>query len=198
MRRLSGGFIALLVALAALVVLAPAASSAPAQAQEACFPGDPVDYPPSAPGAEIELRLSLVGGHFNPGADGSITVTGAIPGLSYCAIIFSTPIVLQPKASDGGNISYIRFAVPADFQLNAMHHMDLYRQRKLVGVFDFCVKANGDIGPTSACGAADKGKLPRTGADNLLVLLRWGALALGLGAFFMYLRRRREQSHRTA
>ena len=196
MKRLGAGFIALLVALAALVLVAPEASAAPAQATEACFPDDPIDYPPTAPGVEIELRLSLVNGHFEPGAQGFIGVTGAVPGLQYCGIVFSEPIKLQPQvASPAGGLSYIRFAVPADFQLNAMHHLDLYRQRKLVGAFDFCVKADGDIGPTSACGA-DKGKLPRTGSDHLLVLARWGAVALGLGAFFTYLRRRREQAIR--
>jgi LPXTG-motif cell wall-anchored protein len=196
-KRLSAGFVALFVALTTFLVLAPRASAAPAQdSQEACFPGDPIDYPPSAPGTEIELSLALVNGHFDPGASGVIGVTGAVPGLSYCGIVFSTPIVLQPQVASGtGGLSYIRFAVPADFQLNAMHHLDLYRQRKLVGAFDFCVKGDGDIGPTTAC-AAGKGKLPRTGVDHLMVLLRWAALALGLGAFFTYLRRRREQAHR--
>jgi hypothetical protein len=100
----------------------------------------------------LDLNLTLDLGHYDPGGAGGITISGAIPGFEYCGVTFSAPIVLPAQnASAAGKLVWSGLAVPADFQLNALHHIDVYHQKTKVGNFDFCVKSDGSIGPTSAC-----------------------------------------------
>jgi hypothetical protein len=164
----------------------------------ACFPPASVDYPPSGGDTNIDPRLQLGPGHFDPGGRGHFTVLHGVPGDVYCGVAFSTPIRLPATRADAqGTLTY-DVAVPADFELNAMHHVDIYRRHVKVGNFDFCVNKKGDISPTSACGSGGKtvasnagGNLPKTGANHLLDLIRAAIVALGIGAAALYLRRRR-------
>lgn len=174
--------------------LAPS-SAAPAQDGLQCVVPPDADYPPTPGSVGIE-PLVLTSGHFNPGqtAGNSVIIDGAREGV-YCGQGFSTPFFLpNAQANSAGRLSYSNFAVPADFQLNAMHHIDIYKLKVKVGNFDFCVDKKGDIAPTSVCKtalASKDGKLPRTGVDQLMALLRAALVALGVGGGALYLRRRR-------
>ena len=168
-------------------------SAAPSQDGLQCVVPPASDYPPT-PGSVGFEPLVLTSGHFNPGSSQGnlVIIDGARDGV-YCGQGFSTPFSLPNATSTGGRLTYNSFAVPADFQLNAMHHIDIYKLRVKVGNFDFCVDKKGDIAPTSVCKAlANKdGKLPRTGVDQLMALLRVALVALGVGGGALYLRRRR-------
>jgi hypothetical protein len=180
---------------------APSQDTPQAQLDAECFPGTTNDYPPNPGDTNIEPALALGPGHFDPGGRGRFTVLNGVADNVYCGVAFSTPIRLPAtRANAQGTLSY-DVAVPADFELNAMHHIDIYRRHTKVGNFDFCVNKKGDISPTSACqaGAKDRSSLPKTGTDRLLDALRAGLVALGLGATALYLRRRRlATSQRTA
>jgi hypothetical protein len=179
-------------------VMAAPAGARPAQATDAaCFPTDASAYPPVGPKVQIEVGLHLVSGHFVPGGTGVLVVGGATAGTAYCGFLFSTPVVLSRLMSDAqGLLSYSQ-AIPADFALNAMHHVDIYRQQIQVGSFDFCVNKAGDLAPTSECDAARSvsASLPRTGLAWLLDALKVAALLLALGAALLYMRRRRIATH---
>lgn len=169
------------------------AGAAPVQeTPEHCLPGSSIDYP-ATPGATALEPLRLDGGHFTPGGTGWIDISGAREGI-YCGIAYSTPILLPNMRAQAGKLMYRNFAVPADFELNAMHHIDIYKLQVKVGNFDFCVDRKGDIAPTSACKATavagKPGKLARTGQDHLMELVRIAILVIGLGAGALYLRRR--------
>lgn len=192
-------FAAALVALLALgtftlVGSAPAAA-APAQDSTACFPGTDPDYPPTGPSVRIEGSLTLESGTFVPGGSGRIVIAGATPGGTYCGVTFSTPIVLPAKQANAQGRLVYDLAVPRDFELGAMHHIDVFRQQVKVGNFDFCVARDGRIAPNAACatkaGTKTAGPLARTGADGALDIARIGLIALALGAGALYLRRRR-------
>ena len=194
MKRIGMGAAAALLVLGLVSTLAPGASAAPASTSLAisCLPGSGPDYPPLPAPSGIE-PLTLLGGHFTPGGTGSADIGGATTGV-YCGSGFSTPFLLPNMTATNGKLAYRGFAVPADFELNAMHHLDIYKLQVKVGNFDFCVDKKGDIAPTSVCKAAavaaKPGKLPRTGTDHLLDIVRIAVLLLGLGAGAHYLRRR--------
>jgi hypothetical protein len=201
--------VALLVLGLASTLAVDVASAAPQQEtptqaalDAACFPPATNDYPPNPGDSNIDPKLALGQGHFDPGGRGEFDVLNGVPGDVYCGVAFSTPIRLPATAANArGTLNY-NVAVPADFELNAMHHIDVYRRHVKVGNFDFCVNKKGDISPTSACqtGAkTDGGRLPKTGADHLMDVVRAALVALGLGATALYLRRRRLAStQRTA
>jgi hypothetical protein len=151
-KRISMAAIALLV-LAVGAVWAPGiAGAAPQDATTDCLPGDTSAYPPETPAVNIDLNLKLDFGHYDPGGAGLADVSGGIPGEVYCGINYSAPIVLPAQnASAAGKLTWGGLAVPADFQLNAMHHIDVYHLKTKVGNFDFCVTKTGDIGPASLC-----------------------------------------------
>ena len=214
-RQLTMAVIACL-ALGALIGLAPTAAQAQA-APSTCFPPPANgDYPPEGPSIEPALKLSLSDGFLLPShTDGHLEVTGAIAGLTYCGTLFSVPVTMPlTVASSAGVIDFRGFTVPADFQLNVTHQLDVYRQQHLVGQFQFCVNTSGHLveagsatckGASSTGGGSNAtkppgsgsgsgGSLPHTGWDHMMEVLKAAALALALGAFFMYLRRRRAAS----
>lgn len=178
-----------------------------------CLPGNVSDYPPANPEIDGNLRVRLSGGHLLPGTSGNrLVVEGGESTRVYCGMLYSTPVELGAVAADDdGTITWDGVPVPADFKLDAVHHLDVYESGSLVGAFDFCVDQQGALVSTSSCGAsnvgatsattvaagtaADHGKasgaLPRTGWDHLLDVLKAAAVAFALGALFLYLRRRR-------
>jgi LPXTG-motif cell wall-anchored protein len=188
------------LAMGSLISLAPAAAGAQTAP---CFPpGSSADYPPSGPAIEASLKLDLSTGLLLPGhADGTLTVDGAIPGLTYCGTLFSAPVTASPRSSTStGVVTFNGLAVPTDFKLNAAHHLDVFRQTRLVGAFDFCVNSTGHLTAlvsgacaTTAVTTATKssGSLPKTGWDHLVQILKIAALAIALGVFLLYVRRRR-------
>ena len=153
MKRISTGarIPLLLLALVAMLLggLATNASAAPAQDSNACFPGTDPDYPPVGPSVQIDLNLTLLVGQFNPGASGHIEIGGAQPNVNYCGVAFSTPITLPAKQANAQGKLIYDIAVPADFELGAMHHIDVYKQQVKVGNFDFCVNKSGALAPNS-------------------------------------------------
>lgn len=197
MKRIStSACVALIVVSLLGAVNASSAGAAPAQTDpgsSACFPGSDPDYPPTGPTVRIEGSLQLVSAHFVPGARGQIVLAGAVPGDRYCGTTFSTPITLPAKAADAqGRLSY-DIAVPANFELLEMHHIDVFKEQVKVGNFDFCVDKQGDLAPTSVCKPKTKagGNLAKTGNDHLMVALRAGLVVLALGLGVLYVRRRR-------
>lgn len=191
-------FAAALVALVSLGVFTFAgsnpATAAPAQDATSCFPGSDPDYPPTGPAVSIQASLRLASAVFVPGGRGSIVIAGASANAVYCGRVFSNPVVLPAKqATAQGQLLY-DIAVPRDFELGAMHHIDVFRQQVKVGNFDFCVDGKGRLAPTAACAgkrAAAGGPLARTGANGTLDIARIGLIALGVGVGALYLRRRR-------
>jgi hypothetical protein len=185
----------LALALVTAVLWAPSAGASTAQQgpnPNACFPNSDPDYPPTGPSVQIVASLRLVGGHFVPGGTGTVDLAGAAANATLCGTAFSTPITLPAKAADAnGNIHY-EIAVPADFELGAPHHIDVFQQQVKVGNFDFCVDKKGDIAPNSACAAAPKAKGPlaRTGSNHALDIVRIAGIVICLGAGALYLRRR--------
>jgi LPXTG-motif cell wall-anchored protein len=199
------------LAIFSLLGLTSASASAqtpPAQNPACAPPGTGSDYPPTQPAIEPSLQLSLSTGLLLPGTTtGNLLVTGAVPNLTYCGILFSAPVVIDPTvAAANGDLHFDNLAIPSDFKLNAMHHLDVYRRGSLVGAFDFCVTTTGHLATASACQdaaaanngskspGASHGALPRTGWDHLVEVLKAAGLALAAGALFMYLRRRRRAS----
>lgn len=205
MKRISAGTcVALLVLGLSAFLTSTSASAAPAQADpDVCFPSGPdVDYPPTGPLVDIDPNLALgVEAFFNPGATGEVTVTGAIPGETYCGILYSTPVVLPLKQANAqGNITY-GLAVPKDFELAAVHHIDLFKAQVQVGAFDFCVDKAGKLAPDSACAKGTMkpgGNLAKTGTNHLLDLLRMALILVAVGATVLYARRRVQQRRATA
>jgi LPXTG-motif cell wall-anchored protein len=188
------------LAVGSLLSLAP--SSAGAQEQPCFPPGSSADYPPSGPAIEASLKLDLSTGLLLPShVDGTLTVTGAVPNLTYCGILFSAPVTLAPRlSSSSGVLSFSGLTIPSDFKLNVAHHLDVYRQARLVGAFDFCVNSAGHLTAltsgscaTAVTTAATKahGALPKTGWDHLVQILKIAALAIAVGVFLLYVRRRR-------
>jgi hypothetical protein len=195
-KRIGMGTAVALLVLGLATTFAPGAGAAPASASLAisCLPGSGPDYPalPAPTGLE---PLTLLAGHFTPGGTGSVDIGGAGAGV-YCGSGFSTPFLLPNMSATNGKLAYRGFAVPADFELGAMHHLDIYKLQVKVGNFDFCVDKKGDIAATSVCKsvAAKPGKLARTGTDRLLDIVRIAVLALGVGAGAHYLRRRQART----
>ncbi len=218
-RQFTTAMIAVL-AIGSLIGLAPTTALAQ-DAASACFPpAANGDYPPTSPAIESPLLLSFADGFLLPGrTDGHLTVQGGQAGLTYCGTLFSAPVTLTPTvAGTDGAIHFANINVPSDFQLNVTHHLDVFRQQHLVGAYDFCVTSSGSLaapgspsctsttsptavagangtatgsGSGAALGTKAAGSLPHTGWDHLIQVLKAAALALGLGALFMYLRRRR-------
>jgi LPXTG-motif cell wall-anchored protein len=182
----------------ALIGLVPAMTEAASAQTPPCFPGSITgDYPPATPGAETSLKVDLSTGLLLPGTNnGTLTVIGGIPGLTYCGTLFSTPVTASPTpATAAGVIDFANMLIPGNFQLNVVHHLDVYRAGGLVGAFDFCVNSSGHLVSASSCGggAAVKGEgaLPRTGLARLAELLKAAGIAFAAGVLFLYLRRRR-------
>lgn len=196
-KRLSAGTCVALLALGLVLGVSPAPASArPAQDASACFPGSDPDYPPQGATVQIDARLVLLSGRLIPGGTGVLVIGGAEANVTYCGSMFSTPITLPIKKADAaGKLTY-GIAVPKDFELNANHHVDVFRAQVQVGSFDFCVDKTGVVGPTSACAKkAVSSKIAKTGANHLFDLARLGVITVGVGAAAMYARRR---LHRTA
>ena len=132
-------------------------------------------------------------------ASATIVLGGAVPGGDYAGSLFSRVVDLpRTSATGAGVVRFTGLAIPADFRLETVHHLDVHRGCDLVGAFDFCVAANGHIAPAASCHAVvaaasghASGSLPRTGWDHLFELLRLAALLLGTGTLLLYLRRRR-------
>ena len=194
------------LALSSLIALAPSTALADTPAE--CFPpGVQGDYPPAQPGIEHNLSLSLAAGFLKPGATAvdRLVVLNAHPGRDYCGILLSTPVNLGVRtARDDGVIDFNNITLPSDFQLNAVHHLDVYRAGSLVGAFDFCVTTEGKLtspsaschGNTAVAGVKDtgRGSLARTGLARLADLLKAAGVAFAAGVLFLYLRRRRAAS----
>ena len=194
---------ALLAVLAGLLTTSPPAS---AQADEPCFPTDPQAYPPEgSPTDQVPVDLSLGLSLLPPSLGGYLRIEDAIPGEEYCGILFSSPIALPVTVAGADGTFVFPLTVPADFPVNAMHHLDVYRLRELVGAFDFCVTPAGKLTDAAGCRASNvqgttnttapprsKGNLPFTGAyvDDLI---RAGLILLAVGTFVLYVRRRRMQ-----
>jgi LPXTG-motif cell wall-anchored protein len=197
------------LAMSALVAFSPTSAGAQKAQAVPCFPGGGSgDYPPSGPAIEPSLRLDLITGLLVPStATGTLTVVGAIPNLTYCGTLFSTPVTLTPRASDAsGVLHFDGLTIPSDFKLNSPHHLDVYRQARLVGAFDFCVNGSGHLTALNGGNCASSisgsvptntkpgGSLPRTGWDHLVQILKIAALVIALGVFLLYVRRRRAAS----
>jgi LPXTG-motif cell wall-anchored protein len=198
-RALSAAVLAVAALFAVLALQVSPSSAAPsAPSQDAgCFPGSDPDYPPTGPAVQIEASLQLVSGHFVPGGGSDILIVGATGG-TYCGLGYSTVFTLpfnQPDAQ--GRLVYDDVPTPADFELGAMHHIDVFKNQVKVGNFDFCVDKKGDLAPTSACNPAQKpgkGSLPKTGANHLADLVRLALVLIGVGGGLYYVRRRQLQS----
>lgn len=196
MRRFLGGILLVACAVVSLVQTAPA-GAAPAQATATCFPGSNPSYPPTGGAVRIESSLRLVSGQFNVGASGTIVITGAGAGARYCGTTFSTPISLPATVADATGALRWTIPVPNSFELNAPHHIDVFREQVQVGSFDFCVNKTGAIAPLGTCGTVDRtskvlatsGGLPKTGT-NVMDLVRIALMVLAVGAGALYLRRR--------
>ncbi len=205
MRR-AAAIVVFLVGVVTFAGLGPTpAGASPALARQASCGAD---YPPHGP--VIEPRLALTGGLLVPGTvTGTITLGGAQPGIPYGGTLYSTPVALAPAvASAGGTVTYAGLAVPAAFAVSAVHHLDVFHDCDLVGSFEFCVTTAGTISPAKACptptatatagasasATSGAGVLPHTGWDHLFQILKAAALALALGAFLLYVRRRRAAS----
>jgi hypothetical protein len=192
------------LAMSSFIALAPSTALADTPAQ--CFPpGVQGDYPPAQPGIEPNLTLSLSAGFLKPGATASdrLVVLNGHPGREYCGILLSRPINLGVRtASSGGVLDFDNINVPSDFELNALHHLDVYRVGALVGAFDFCVTSEGKLtSPTASCGGhggipgvKNGGNLAHTGLARLADLLKAAGVAFAAGVLFLYLRRRRAAS----
>jgi hypothetical protein len=122
------------------------------EAQTVCLPSTPSTYAPTPPSSEPEPNLQLDDGFFDPAASGNIAVEGAVIGLEYCAIVYSAPINLGNRIAQApnGRLEW-GMSVPADFELNAIHRLEVYRQGLLKGAFNFCVNLQGNLAPVSAC-----------------------------------------------
>jgi hypothetical protein len=184
----------------------------------ACFPQDIVDYPPNteAIGGLETLTLVLAEGDLDPEvgaatsttADGipvnRLAITGAEAGAGYCGVLRSTPVVLpRTTASSAGKITFSGIKLPADFEYDAAHHLDVFRGGRIVGQFDFCVKTGGSITSLNGCpakalkNANNNGNLPKTGLDRVWEMLQIGLVLVALGALVIYGRRRLEARQRT-
>ena len=197
-RRFLGGLGALLCLTTVVFGTAGVAGAADPVTDPACQATVTTAYPPSG-GSDTLEALTLDGGHLPPGTNsGTATVSGGIPGLTYCGKMFSQTFAVPNKTADAsGKLVYTQIAVPTGFELNAAHHLDLYRAGRLVGSFDYCVNGNADIVSlksktcTSAT-AANSGSLPKTGFDRFWEILRVALVALAVGVLALYGRRRFE------
>jgi hypothetical protein len=204
-RAITAALLAVTALLGLIVMQATPATAAPsAPNPDACFPGSDVDYPPTGPAVQILASLRLLEGHFVPGGGSHVLIGGATPG-KYCGLAFSTEFVLPLITADPqGFLRYDGVPTPADFELLAMHHIDIYKNQVKVGNFDFCVDAKGDLAPTSVCSASNaskatqkaKGALPKTGTNHLMDLLRIALVLIGVGGGLRYLRRRQLQNQK--
>ena len=189
----------LFIVLAMTVVIlgcATATSSAAVVPQGVCS-APTLDYPPTPPVLDADLRvlrLDLV-----PGTrSGQVVLSGAEPGAAYSGTLFSTAIPLpRTVASPGGVLGFTGLAVPGDFELSVLHHLDVVGPCGRAGSYEVCVTSAGELGGVGRCDrstpvtASDQaGSLARTGQDHLLDLVRAACLVLGIGAFVLYLRRR--------
>jgi hypothetical protein len=199
-RALSAAIIAVTALAAVLALQVAPTGAAPAQADpDACFPGSDPDYPPTGADVQIEASLRLEVGHFVPGGSSHIEISGATGG-GYCGQGFSTPFILPAKDPNAQGRLIYDVATPADFELGAMHHIDLFKEQVKVGNFDFCVNKKGDLAPDAACHAAKpgKGNLAKTGTNHLADLVRIALVLLAAGGAMYYVRRRQLQHRRAA
>jgi hypothetical protein len=207
-RLFAGSCLALLAAVVCVGVAPITASAAPLPPSVACFPGSDPDYPPTGNAFEAEEGLGVFSGHFTKtGNTGTLTISGADAAGIYCGTLYSTPVTLPAQAATPSSTIEYHTTIPADFAFNAMHHLDVFREQKQVGSFDFCVTAAGDIGPASLCAkttattvadASSHGKLPKTGTNHLMDLVRAAAVVLGIGGAALYSRRRLRSSSSAA
>jgi hypothetical protein len=191
------------LAVSSFVALAPSVASA-ADTRAECFPpGVQGDYPPAQPGVERDLTLSLADGFLKPTTTSlnALVLLHANPNLDYCGILASNPVTLPvTTSSSSGVIHFDDIALPSDFQLNALHHLDVYRQGALVGAFDFCVNLQGHLVGANQCPGANvlpgvkTGGLAHTGLARLADFLKAAGVAFAAGVLFLYLRRRRAAS----
>lgn len=198
MKRIVAGAFLALFSLTLFSVVAPTTSGAAPKQDLSCLPDGGDDYPPTTSTNTLE-SLVLVSGQFNPGGRGQVNIEGAVTGDFYCGTAFSTPIALPTRqATAGGKLNY-DVAVPADFELNAMHHIDMFKGSSQVGAFDFCVGTSGAIVQMSSCRkvSADGGDLPNTGTNHIWEIIRIALMLLAIAAVALYARRR-VQASRTA
>ena len=193
------------IALAASMVLAPALT-APASAAPSQTCGD---YPPQ--GQALESQLSITQGLLTPGTStGSIVLGGAVPGGVYSGTLIPGVTLPASTASPTGVVTFSSLIIPAGFTLRAVHHIEVSRSCALVAAFDACVTSGGTLALAKSCaavaatagaaGAAGTagGALPRTGMDHVFQILQLGALAIAVGTFLLYVRRRTIVAHATA
>ena len=134
MRRIVIGSVLMLCMALGSVMAVPGSAGAQDQEPE-CLPGSDPGYPPVTPGIDFE-PVNLVDLELQVGNSIlDLEISGLAPGDPYCGIVYSTPIVLPTRIADAQG--RIRYSVPAppDFELNALHHLDVYKFQKLVGAF---------------------------------------------------------------
>jgi LPXTG-motif cell wall-anchored protein len=161
------------------------------------IPTDP-DYPPTGATFESHLRVTAVS--LTPGTStGTIVLSGAVADAEYAGTLYSAAVALPAsRANTSGVLRFNDLTVPAGFELRAIHHIDVVRSCGLVASFDECITSDGHLGELATCTRAPgspshrSGSLPRTGWDHLFDVLRVAGLALGIGLFLVYLRRRAE------
>jgi hypothetical protein len=194
----------LCLAFALLLTANPAGAQDP-QSDPACQNTTTSAYPPQGGGDQLEA-LTLDGGHLPPGSSlGTMTVSGGVAGLTYCGRMFSATFAIPNKSANAqGKLVYTNLAIPTGFELNAAHHLDVFRSGRLVGSFDYCVNGNADVVAlkSSSCATAvagssgsrsnagSSGTLPHTGFDRFWQMLRVALVALAIGALALYSRRR--------
>lgn len=187
--------LAVVAALSVVWIPTSAAFAAPAVAAPAaqvCEP--PIDYPPTPPGLNGKLKVTDLA--LAPGTStGTVTVSGAEPGAGYSGTVRPAAIDLPATvASSAGVVRFTGLAVPAGLRVPSLHQISVLDSCGRVVSFEVCITGAGSLGAIGGCSAASAnqgaaGSLARTGWDPLDVL-RMGIVALGLGAFLLYLRRR--------
>ena len=148
MNRLVTGALSAAALLASAVLLTGPADAAPAQ--DVPLPPEcqlePPTYPPTPP-PPLEPAHKVASGSFDPGGPATLTVTGAQSGITYCGVVYSVPFYVgQATANASGVMVFGTTSVPADFQLDVLHRLDVYRRGFLVSSTPFCVADPDDNG----------------------------------------------------
>ena len=135
----------------AILMTGGPALAAPAQAA-VC---DANAYPPTGPQIEPGLKVDGSQSNLAHGGGGSVTLTGAASGGTYSGTVFSQAVPLPSAVADSSG--FVRFqgvSVPNDFQLGAVHEIQIIRDGCLVGDFSVCVTTAGAVVAPGSCPAA--------------------------------------------
>ncbi|MDQ2648598.1 MAG: hypothetical protein M3Z03_03460 [Actinomycetota bacterium] len=150
MKRIVVGTFLMLCMGLGLIAVAPATAQAQV-VEPGCLPGSNPGYPPVSVGVALEL-IDLLDLELTLQTDiVSIVIGGLEPGDNYCGILSSDPIELPEVTADANGQITFQTPVGPDFELDALHHLDVFKMQKLVGAFDFCINRAGKMAPMSSC-----------------------------------------------